>query len=87
MKPVTVVEVVSPGCQICQVVEEYWDSVKSQWPNVTFRRVDVVTPEGTELAQKHTILASPGIIMNEEIFSIGGFDKDKFTKKLKELSE
>ena len=87
MKSVTVVEVVSPGCQICHVVEDWWESHKNECPNVSFRRVDVVTPEGTELAQKYLILASPGIIINDEIFSVGGFDPSKFTDKLKEVSK
>lgn len=87
MKPVSVIEVVSPGCQICHVVEKFWEENKRDWPNVTFRRVDVVTPEGTQLAQKHLILASPGIIINGEIFSVGGFDPKKFLDKLKEVSK
>ena len=87
MRPVTVVEVVSPGCQVCHVVEDFWEKNKGAWPQVTFRRVDVVTPEGTELAQKHMILASPGIIINGELFSVGGFDVAKFLDKLKEVSK
>ena len=87
MKPVNVVEVVSPGCQICHVVEKFWDDHKSEWPNVSFRRVDVVTQEGTGLAEKYMILASPGLIINDELFSVGGFDPGKFTDKLNELSK
>jgi len=87
MKPVTVLEVVSSGCKICQVVEKFWEDHKQEWPNVIFRRVDVVTSEGTELAQKYLILASPGIIINGELFSVGGFDQTKFLDKLKEVSK
>lgn len=52
-----------------------------------YKNISVTAPEGQELAQKHMIFSSPGIIINGELFSTGGFDKDKFIKKLKELSE
>jgi len=45
------------------------------------------TPEGEELAGKYMVFASPGIIVNGELFATGGFDRDKFTAKLKELSQ
>lgn len=86
MKPVVVLEVVSPGCEVCKQVESYWQLIAKDWPNVTFRRVDVVTPEGQELAQKYMIFSSPSIIINEKLWSAGGFNKEKFVKKLKELS-
>lgn len=86
MKPVLLEELSSPGCQICRQFEEFWHSVEREWPNVTYKNVSVVTPEGQALAQKHMIFASPGIILNGELWATGGFDRDKFIKKLKELS-
>jgi len=79
-------ELSSPGCHICKQFEEFWHSIEKDWPNVTYKNVDVTTPEGTELAQKYMIMASPGIIINGELWSTGGFNKDKFVEKLKELS-
>ena len=38
------------------------------------------------MAQKYMILASPGIVINGELWASGGFDKEKFIVKLKELS-
>ncbi|MBI4994784.1 thioredoxin family protein [Candidatus Peregrinibacteria bacterium] len=77
----------SPGCQICKTFEEFWETIKKDWPNVTFRVLDVTTPEGSELAQKYMIFASPGIIINNELFATGGFDRLKFLAKLKEFSQ
>ena len=51
-----------------------------------YRNADVITPEGQELASKYMIMASPGIILNGELWSTGGFHKEKFVQKLKELS-
>lgn len=86
MRPVEVLEVVSPGCEVCGQVESFWGLISKDWPNVKFRRVDVVTPEGQELAQKYMIFSSPSIIINGKLWSAGGFNKDQFIKKLEELS-
>ena len=79
-------ELSSPGCHICKVFEEFWHSIEKDWPNVTYQNISVTTPEGQTLAQKHMIFASPGIILNGELWATGGFDKGNFLKKLKELS-
>lgn len=78
-------EITSPGCKVCEAFEAYWHSVESKYPNVTFQKVDVVTPEGAELVSKHMIMASPGILINGELFSTGGFDTLKIEQKLNEL--
>ena len=86
MKPVVLEELSSPGCHICKQFEEFWHSIESDWPNVTYKNIDVITPEGQEMAQKYMIMASPGIILNEELWATGGFDKKKFVAKLEHLS-
>lgn len=87
MKPITVEEIFSPGCQICRAFEEFWRSIEKDWPNATFKKLDVTTSEGQIIAQKHMIFASPAIILNGELWTTGGFDRKKFVKKLKELSD
>lgn len=66
--------------------EEFWHSIEKDWPNVTFKKIDVTTIEGQAMAQKYMIFSSPGIIINGELFATGGFNKEKFVQKLKELS-
>jgi len=85
-KEISLEELSSPGCAHCKRFEEFWRSIESEWPNVKYRNVSVVTPEGQELAGKHMIFASPGIIINGEVWATGGFDKEKFLKRLRELS-
>jgi hypothetical protein len=60
--------------------------VEKDWPNVQHQALDVTTPEGGGLAGKYMIFASPGIILNQELFATGGVDKTKFLEKLKQLS-
>ena len=86
MKPVVLEELSSPGCHICRAFEEFWHSTEKDWPNVTYKNLDVTTPEGQEMAQKFMIFASPGIILNGELWATGGFDKGKFLESLKESS-
>lgn len=86
MKPIVLEEVVSPGCHICKAFEEFWRSIEKGWPNVMYKKIDVTTTEGQEMAGKYMIFASPGIILNGELWATGGFDREKFLEKLKELS-
>jgi len=86
MKKVKLEELSSPGCHICKQFEEFWHSIEEDWPNVTYKNVDVTTLKGQEIAGKYMIMASPGIILNGELWSTGGYNKNKFLEKLKELS-
>lgn len=87
MKPITLEELSSPGCHNCKAFEEFWHSVEKNWPNVTYKNVSIMAPEGQEIAQKHMIFASPGIIINGELWATGGFDKEKFITRITELSK
>lgn len=86
MKSVSLEVLSSPGCQVCKVFEEYWRSIEKDWPNVTFRKLEITTEEGQALVQKYMIMSSPGIILNGELWATGGFKQEKFIQKLKEIS-
>ena len=86
MREITLEELTAPGCRICELFEEFWHSIESQFPNVKYVNISVTTPKGMEMIQKYEIFASPGIVINGELFSTGGFDKEKFIQKLKESS-
>lgn len=86
MKPIMLEELSSPGCHICKAFEEFWHSIEKDWPNVQYKNISVTTPEGQALAGKHMIFSSPGILLNGELFATGGFNKEQFVAKLKELS-
>ncbi len=87
MKEVIVEELSSPGCHNCAAFKAFWETIKDQWPNVKMTELSIVDPAGQELVQKHQIFASPGIIINGELFSTGGVNKDQFIAKLTELSK
>lgn len=87
MKEVVLEELTSPGCERCAAFREWWHSIERDWPQVRIKEVSITTAEGQSLAGKHLIFASPGIILNGELFATGGVDKEKLLKKLHELSE
>lgn len=86
MKNIVLEELSSPGCHNCAAFKEFWETEKANWSNVTFKELSIMDTDGQELVQKHSIFASPGILLNGELFSTGGINKDQFIAKLKELS-
>ena len=86
MKEIILEELSSPGCHNCAAFKEFWEGEQANWPNVKFTEVSLVDPAGQEMVQKYQIFASPGIILNGELFATGGVDKEAFLEKLKELS-
>lgn len=76
----------APGCHNCEIFKTFWETIKADWSNVSFNEVSIADPDGQELVQKHMIMASPGLLLNGELFSTGGVNKDEFVNKLKELS-
>ena len=86
MSEITMIELSSPGCHNCAAFKEFWETEQANWPNVNFKEVSLMDEEGQALVQKHQIFASPGIIINDELFSTGGVDKEGLLAKLKELS-
>ena len=78
-------EINVPGCVDCRRFEEWWEGNSSRFSNVKLEQTSAVDPRGQELISKYTIFASPGIIINDELFSSGGVDFKKLEEKLKEL--
>lgn len=74
------------GCHNCAAAKKIFDEIMPDFSDkVEVDEIDITTPEGQELVQKHSVMASPGIIINGELFSTGGVDKDKLTEKLNSL--
>ena len=74
-----------PGCHECAKAKEIFKELQPQYPQMQIEEIDATTPKGVELLQKYGIFASPGIIINGELFSTGALNKDEFIKKLNGL--
>ncbi len=86
MKPILLEEVYSPACRVCDEFEAFWKTAAGDFPNVEFKRLSILDADGQDAIRKHMIFSSPGILINGDLFSSGGFDKEQLTARLKELS-
>ena len=73
------------GCHNCAAAKKIFDEVIPEYPNVEVEEIDIATPQGQELAGKYSVMASPGIVIDDELFSTGGVNRDKLVEKLKSL--
>ena len=78
-------EITVPGCVECKRFKEWWGKNSSLFSDVNFEEVSITDPKGQELVLKFQIMSSPGILINNELFSTGGVNTAKLTAKLKEL--
>ncbi len=75
-----------PGCHSCETVKQVLNEVMVDFKDkAEITEMDMTTPDGQELVQKYGIMASPGVIINDELFSTGGIDREKLVEKLKSL--
>lgn len=73
------------GCHSCAEAKKIFDEVLPDFSNIEVEEVDITSEHGQELVSKYSVMASPGIIINDELFSSGGVDKEKLIEKLKSL--
>ncbi len=77
----------TPGCVECEKVKRIIESeIKPVFPSITVEEIDATTPKGQELVQKYSIMASPGVLINGELFAMGGINKEKLIEKLRSIS-
>ncbi len=75
-----------PGCHNCEAVKKIFDELMPDFSDkVEVEEIDMTTPEGQGLVQKYSIMSSPGIVINGELFSTGGVDREKLVEKVKSL--
>ena len=87
MAKILVEEVSVNGCVECREFEKFWEEIKGKFPEAEMKHIDATLEDGMKLVQKHFIMSAPGILINGELFSTGGFDRNEFLKKLEGLSK
>lgn len=75
-----------PGCTHCGRAKKIIEDLKTTYPQLELVDIDATTPEGMELVTKYGVMASPGVILNGELFATGGLDRNKFQTKLATLA-
>lgn len=79
-------ELSSPGCSHCASAKKILEEeIKPNFPDVEIEYIDILSEDGQKMIQKYSVMSSPAIIINNELFSVGGLNKDKLIKKVKSL--
>jgi len=73
------------GCHHCVAVKATLEKMKADYPELAIEEIDMVAPEGQAMVQRYGILSSPGILVNDEFFAMGGATEEQFRKKFDEL--
>lgn len=73
------------GCQHCVQVKGTLEKLKTDYPDLVLEEIEATTPEGQELIIKYGILSSPGILINDEFFAMGGATEKQLREKFDEL--
>ncbi len=83
---IKIVEITSPGCTHCAAAKKLLEEkIRPQFPDIAIEYISVTTPEGQALVGQYGIMSSPGVIINGELFSMGGLDEKKLIDKIKSL--
>lgn len=77
--------VTKEGCVHCVQTKEIVKKIQPEYPGLAVKEVDMTTSEGQELIGKYGIMSSPGIIMNGELFAMGGTTEKDLREKFGEL--
>ncbi len=80
-------ELSTPGCSHCaRAMKILEQEIKPNFPDVEIEYIDMLSEKGQKMVAEYGVMSSPGIIVNNELFSVGGLDKDKLIEKIKSLS-
>lgn len=72
------------GCTHCGQVLETLNNIKSDYSGMEIEEIMMTTEKGMNLVQEHSIMTSPGVIINGELAFTGGASESQLRKKLDE---
>jgi glutaredoxin len=85
-RPAQVTIVVSSGCHFCHDAEEVLEDLGRDF-GLQVTRVDLRSPLGTELAQRHGAGMSPLVLLDGAFLSAGRLPRNKLRKLLTQRAE
>lgn len=87
MNKIKIQEVTTSGCSHCAEAKKILEEeIKPNFPDVEVEYIDMMTDQGQKMVQEYGIMVSPGIVINGELFSVGGLNKDKLIEKITSLN-
>ena len=78
-------EVTMSGCSHCAGAKKILEEIKPQFSGIELEYIDMLSEKGQKMVIDYGIMSSPGIIVNGELFSSGGLNKEKLIEKIKSL--
>jgi glutaredoxin len=72
---------VSKSCSACPSAKTIWKSVRLK-QNFSYREIDISSPDGQELAERHSIRAVPASIINGRLTFVGVPTRQSIEKAL-----
>ena len=87
MSKINLTLVTKEGCVHCAQTKEILKKVGPEYSELEVKEVDMTTPEGQELIGKYGIMSSPGIIINDELFAMGGTTEKELLEKLEKMKK
>lgn len=73
------------GCMHCVQVKGTLEKLKDDYPDLVIEEVEATTPEGQALIIQHGILSSPGILVNDKFFAMGGATEKQLRERFEAL--
>jgi len=74
-------------CSHCGQVTELLEKLSPDYPDMKVSIIPMTDKAGLELVQKHGIMASPGVIINDKLAFVGGASESQMRKKLDEYKK
>ena len=65
-----IVLLVSPTCGACPSAKSVWKELRGKY-SFSYREVDISTPDGQELANRHSVRAVPATIIDGRLTFVG----------------
>lgn len=78
---VEVTVLTAADCRFCESAAEVLERVGRDHP-LTVRRVELDSPAGRELAERHGVAFAPGILLDGEMFSYGRLSERRLRRHL-----
>src|SRR3989442_2128816 len=72
----------SKSCGACQVANELWKGLRVKH-SFSYREVDILSPDGQELVDRHAVRATPATIIDGKLKFIGVPSRDGAEKALR----
>jgi len=70
------------GCSHCAQVFKHLEALSADFPDTKIETIDITSDEGQKLVAEHSILSSPGVLIDGEFVFFGPRSKEEIRDML-----